>query len=177
MSPWLKISIALITGMIIRSLLYSVKYKQMSKFHQEYRKHIDAPSDYIPHHKAKIISLFKEAGVEDFTVGGAEHVGYGQIRTYNASGFANLLMINPDIVIPLNLKFKEAIGVFKRRALQSINPLFWIEFLIKLPQYLLKFVELEPQNLIGKIVQLIYWCIWIIVGLESLEIIDIVGRI
>ena len=54
-----------------------------------------------------------------------------------------------------------------------INPLFWIEFVLKFPTYFLEYIGLKSENIFIKLVQLLYWIIGIIIGLEKLGLINI----
>jgi hypothetical protein len=124
MSPWLKLAVVYVAFMLFRSLLSIIKYQRLVQYHKKYMEFAITPNETFPTKKGQIIDLFKEAGVHDFTIGRIEPAGLGYVQTYNASGFANLTTLQEDIVVNIDRVFKEAIGVFKHRALQSVNPIF-----------------------------------------------------
>lgn len=53
--------------------------------------------------------------------------------------------------------FHQAIGTFKARAKESLNPISWIEFIITLPKAVLTYLGVKPEHVAIKILQLIYW--------------------
>jgi hypothetical protein len=91
----------------------------------------------------------------------------------NMSGLSNIHLRREDIVIPYMMKFDEAIGVFRHNMKQSFNPFYWFEFLILLPEKIIKYVYSEPPDAFMKIIQLLYWGVMILIGLHGVKIIDL----
>lgn len=173
MNAWLKVSIVFVTVMLIRSLISFIKYRRLVNLHKEYRIYVMEGGEEFPKRKIQIVGLFKESGVKDFTVAGIQPAGYGKITKYQTSGFANLTTRLDNVVPIIDLKFMEAIGEFKLRAQQSVNPLFWLELLLKLPQFLLGYFNVKPKNLAVKIIQVIYWFFGIVAALDAMGAVDV----
>jgi hypothetical protein len=53
--------------------------------------------------------------------------------------------------------FDEAIGVYRSRAAESLNPLFWLRTIIFLPVQLLQNSKSELKPLLLRIVEILYW--------------------
>lgn len=173
MHPWLKVAISYVSIMLLRSLLSYIKYRRLTRYHDEYREYVGEGGFDFPEKKSQVIGLFKDAGISDFVVHGVEPAGFGQIMKYQTSGFANLTTRHENVVPTVDMKFMEAIGAFKDRTIQSVNPIFWIDFLLKLPQYLFGYLNVKPKNVAVKFVQVIYWCITILAALDAMGIIDV----
>lgn len=123
-------------------------------------------------YKEEILLLFKEAGLKDFFVFHQEFLGFGNFANVRLPGFANLTNRREDIVLNIQRCFNEAIGVFRKRFKDAFNPIFWIEFIIKLPQYFFEFFGVIPEKVIVKVFLVIYWLIALVFGLKSFNIID-----
>jgi hypothetical protein len=53
--------------------------------------------------------------------------------------------------------FHQAIGVYRSRAFQAFNPLFWVEVFLNLPKHVLGYLGVKPDNLATRILNVIYW--------------------
>jgi len=168
----LKILIAIGSIILIRLVINYSKLIQARKLLKEYYKYLENPTFEFSERKSKIIQLSKDAGVSDFGVSKIEPAGYGYTKQYEIKGFSNLTLIDPEIINAIQSKFHEAIGVYKHRVCQTINPVFWIEFIIRLPKHALSVLGIKSDNSFSQLVQLIYWIIGIIMGLETLNIIN-----
>lgn len=129
--------------------------------------------DKIQGSKSKIIDLFKKAGLESPLVPVMKDVGNGYIKPVKIDIFENLdiTLIVVDTNIPgLILKsFTRGIGVYKQRAIEAINPLWWINFLVFLPERLVSYLGISVENnsniqLIAKTLNAVYWLIGAIIG-------------
>jgi len=113
----------------------------------------------IAEERAQVIRLFKEAGIEDGTLPFSEPDGFGYVSQGMASVFDNFPSNRENIEQVLIRMFLEAIGVYRTRALESINPLYWIEFVVFLPREVLKYLGVSAENLLSKIITLVWWVI------------------
>ena len=171
MDNW-KIFIAITLGfMFFRFLDNLIKLRSLKKLFADYKKYIRDRNISFNEKKPQIIKLFRQAKIEDFAINRLEPKGYGQLLSVQAKGFSNLNVIDEEVITIITQKFHEAIGVFKSRIYEVINPLFWIEFLLKLPTYILEYIGLEEKGKLSKFLQIIYWIIGIILGLEQLGLI------
>jgi len=106
-----------------------------------------------------IIKIFKSAGVGNSYKNTLEPVGFGKIRTYNISIFDNLPLLTDDVPITVMGMFQQTIGVYKSRIFESINPFFWLEFILFMPRYIFEYFNVDPKNIFVKIAQILYWLI------------------
>lgn len=119
----------------------------------------DSYLDIVSENKLHIIDLIKKTGVPDSHVSIVQPLGFGKISTSSVSVLQNLENHREDIVGLNYQKFNNAIGEYKRRALESINPLFWISSIINLPRLSFEYLGVKPESVIIKIFQLIWWII------------------
>lgn len=159
---------------IIHNLTRLISIKKLYSDYQEYLKN---PQYSFSQKVPRIIKLFNNAEIENFTVSKFREAGYGRLRKSKIKGFSNVAFTDPEFVPKIHGKFHEARGVFKGRIWETINPLFWIEFVLKLPTYILEFLGLKSGNVLSKVLQIIYWIVGIVYGLEQLGIISILGTV
>lgn len=90
----------------------------------------------------------------------------------NVSGFDNINSRREDVVLPFQIRFQEAIGIFKLRLHQSYDPVFWVDFILKLPEKLISYFNLPISTSIMNIIQVIYWIFMVGFGLNKIGVID-----
>lgn len=112
--------------------------------------------------KQKIILLLKNANVTDAVVPNVEAVGYGLVSTCNISVFDNFPHNRRDMFEIMKNKFHEAIGVYRSRMIDTINPIFWVQYIIYLPKNILIYLGLKNKNIFIKIVQILWWIVGLI---------------
>jgi len=166
------ILLILLALVVARFIIYFTKLQSTKKYFRLYEDYIQKPTFEFHQHGPQIVQLFKDADLSDFQIHRIEPVGYGKLRTINTSGYANITLIEADVVGTMRSKFNEAIGVFRHRMLQSINPLFWLEFAFKLPQFLFEFVGVLPDKIVVKVALIIYWLVALFLGLKKFDLID-----
>lgn len=172
MTLLIKILVILGILLILRFIVCLNRLIQIKRYHKSYHEYIKKPTFEFNEKKPQIISLFKNAGVTNFVVPRIEPAGFGQLAQMKLDGFANLTLVDTEIITIVEGKFHEAIGIFRHRLLQTTNPIFWIEFVFKLPEYMFDYFGFKSDNVWVKIVQMIYWIIGIIIGLKTLGIIN-----
>jgi hypothetical protein len=156
----------------IRFILNYFKYKRIQKLQNVYMRYLANFDNELLGYKQEIISLFKEAGLEDFMIIHQQFLGFGNYANMQVSGLDNMTNNRKDIVENIVRQFAEAEGVFRKRFRESFNPLFWIEYFIKLPQFTLQFLGVVPEKLVVKICLMIYWLLAVFFGLRKLDILD-----
>jgi hypothetical protein len=153
-----------------RFIIYAYKLYQIRRYFGIYEEYINNPSNDFKQHKPQILELFKDANVSDFSINRLEPAGFGQLKKINFSGFNNIGLLEAEIVVLIRGSFNETIGVFRHRMYQSINPLFWLEFIFKLPQYIFEFVGVLPDKVAVKIALIVYWLLAILLGLKKFDL-------
>jgi hypothetical protein len=79
--------------------------------------------------------------------------------------FRNLSNRREDVVMLIVSMFHKAMGVYKSRMWETINPLYWIESIIFLPRQLFTYLRVPPESVLIKLGQAIYWLLCIAAGL------------
>lgn len=124
----------------LSSLIRLNHYKQM---YEEYLRNVNTQ---FREYSVLLSKLFIKAGLKDTSFQG----GYL---------YDNLIVKHEGIVALVLRYFDEAKGIFKNRILESLSPLYWINFLIYLPKNLFLILGLDPESTVTKIFQLLYWVI------------------
>lgn len=146
------------------------RYIQCKRLLAVYERYIKEPKWTFVENQLQVINLFKGAGVEDSTVTHVEEIGYGNLQSSRPSVFKNMPVRREDIVrITLGM-FHRAIGVYRSRMIETINPLYWIETIIFLPRQILNYLGVTPESVIIKIAQLIYWLAAFVFGIYRFEV-------
>lgn len=137
--------------------------RQCKHYLGEYQKHIQHPDSKFLELKAPIIRLFKTAGITDSSVTFVDYIGFDRVLEGKASIFDNLGRVDPRVSGLLDSKFHEAIGVYKTNMADAINPFYWIDFIIHLPQKISKYFGVPTENIFTKIMQAVYWLVGIMI--------------
>jgi hypothetical protein len=125
-------------------------------------------SHLLQHDATFIKRLILEAGLNDPQSTSMEFVGYGHVAPKQYSVLDNILIANKELMGVFVQLLSRAIGFYDIKAFESINPLFWVEFIIKLPQFVFKQFKIDTSGITLKIVELLYWLVGIGVGLKAL---------
>lgn len=110
-------------------------------------------------YKPILKSILKRADIEDRRLPMVQPVGYGQIATGTVSIIDNFPNRFEDHAIAISRMIDEAIGVFKQRFIETFNPLYWLDLIIFLPKTILSYLGLNPENVLVKIFNIIWWMI------------------
>jgi hypothetical protein len=158
--------------MILKFATNFYKYRRIQKLFKKYKEYLQTNLFEFAQNKEEIKSLFKDAGLKDFSIIHQEFLGFGNFANMQISGFDNLTNRREDIVGNIQMRFNEAIGVFRKRYRESFNPIFWIDFIVKFPQHLMEFFGVLPEKVAVKIFLVIYWLLAIVLGLKKFELLD-----
>lgn len=109
--------------------------------------------EYIPQTR----KMFIDIGAGNTAIPVVQPLGYHQVANTTVEIIKNLDSRRSDIVGTILSLFDEAVGTYRMRMLESISPSYWIETLLFLPSRALKYLGCEPDKLISKLFQLIYW--------------------
>ncbi len=166
--------IVVFTFLTLRFILYLFRYIQINNLYSRYKVYLKEPYLEFNQYKPQIINLFKQAGLTDNIIPRMEPAGYGKLRSYNTNLFSNIANVNPEIIPQTHMKFHEAIGIFRYEMIKTVNPISWLEFIFKLPEYLLGYFGVSKESIITKIVNIIYWISAIIFGLFKVNLLQII---
>ena len=178
MSFWITLLALIIISLIYRALVNYIRFRKIKSLHNIYAQ----DHEQFIEESQIALSLFKEAGLKDHNV----HVttksrlvlrtafqDIPQYQQQNISVFDNITFIHPDVNPAVVSLFMKAKGVFRHRLKESMNPLFWIQYTLTLPTYLLEYLGVKEGNLIIKLIQVIYWGLGIVKLLNDLQIISL----
>lgn len=144
-------------GLIILRLMINLNnLLVMRNLRKKYMSSIKGECNFN-RYKQQLISLCKEAGINDKCIPYQENVGYGRLLTTNVSLFENVGIFHETIFELMANLFAEGDGIFKRRCIESFNPIFWVKFILKLPENLLTYLGVSPDNVLIKIINIVWW--------------------
>ena len=149
---------------LIKVLINFQKYFRCKLLFRKYKTYMKNPEWEFLEFQPQIVSLLKDAGIEDSMVTVVQPIGYGNLQSSHVSVFSNISNRRSDVVGMVQGKFHQALGVYRSRIFESVNPLYWIEFFINLPKRLLTYIGVPAESIVIKILQLLYWVIALIVG-------------
>ena len=112
--------------------------------------------------KNRIINYIKYAGVNDKHIPISQPVGYFQVANATVSTLKNIVNAREDIVSSNYELLLEAKGNYWSRFINSFNPFYWIRVVIFVPKYMFSYLGLNPDSVIIKIFQLIYWIVAVV---------------
>ena len=172
---WYQYLIAFISFWLLRAIYYFFKVRDTNKYYKIYDNWIrtDESELIIGKHIFAIKKLFQDAGLKDFILSRIEPTGFGYTKSYNMKGFNNIHLNDPELINKILFKFEEAKGVYSYKMKQSFNPLFWVEFILKLPEQTFSYLNFDIADSKMKIIQLLYWIAMVIIGLHAGKVIDI----
>jgi len=158
---------------LTRFLINYFKYLKVVSLYKKYLLYLCDKMPKFIQYSEEVKSLLRDAGLKDFSIIHQEMLGFGQYSNMTLSGFDNLSLNREDVVINVGRKFEEAIGVYRKRWVESFNPIFWIECVLKLPQYIFGYFGVLPDKAYVKIFQILYWITTVTFGLRHFNVLDI----
>jgi hypothetical protein len=163
--------------LLLKLVLNVVRYVRTKRYHSRYTKWVDDPDWKFHEYRAQVVRLLKDAGVEDNHYGVTRGVGHGRTQVANASVLANFPSTRADFVAYTHRMFRQAIGTYRARILETFNPLYWIETILYLPREALKYLGIPPENVFVKLLQLVWWALGTIAAIVYLAYKPEIGAI
>lgn len=145
---------------VYKALLNFTRLKQLQRYEKEFISFLSDKPSKIDEHKMQTITLFKKANVPDSQMRVTQPIGFGKVASFNASVFHNFPMAERTIAEPSLTMFKNAIGVYKSRMFEAINPLYWIDLIVFLPKNLLTYIGLNMDNASSKLWNVLLSLVW-----------------
>ncbi len=143
--------------LLLKFVLNLSKYLRTRWFHWRYKKWLSSHNMKLRESKAQVVKLFRDAGVKDSYVSVANPIGYGQLSVKEASVFDNFPNARKDFAHPILGMFREAIGTYRARMLETFSPFYWLDTLILLPREVLGYLGVPAENVVVKIGQVVWW--------------------
>jgi hypothetical protein len=155
----------LIATLAIRFILNLSRYLRTKKYHDLYVEWLVVKRSTKPvEMRAQVVGLLKDAGVNDSLVGAVQPYGFGYVGTSNASVMDNFPNAREDIATLTNAMFLQAVGTYRSRMIDTLNPLRWIEWAIFLPRNTLRHLGVSADGVVIKLAQIVWWIIAAMVG-------------
>lgn len=156
----IKFLILAIFVIVFKSATNFAKWYRCKKLSKEHALWFKQNDEKFLYHKGEARRLLKGANIPDISIPISEPTGYGPIRNYTAPIFENLDSKNVYIASTVVGKFDEAIGTYFHRAIESFNPLYWLETIIFLPKSLLQYVGMDMNKPAFKLCNVLLTFIW-----------------
>ena len=149
-------------------------------FYKEFKSLLDDKTKRsipITEYMHEVKYLFTKAKIKNRSLSFMREMGFGYAKEAELKMFDNIFTIDYEITPLVNQSFNEAIGVFKYRMRQSINPIYWVEFAIFLPKHVLEFFDIDSSKQLSNLIQFIYWVLSIFVFIYSDEVREILRKV
>ncbi len=156
----MKIVVLIASSVIIFSLtnnlvrMYCVRHQ-----YEKFKRYIDGEEtlNEILQSKTTVLELLRSAGITDRKVPHIQYVDDITRAKMKVSVMDNYGTKDVQICTIFTIWFNEAIGEYRRRALNSMNPICWVKTVLLLPTYLLGYFSVSAESIMTKILQLIWW--------------------
>ena len=128
-------------------------------YRTKYQEWIIANPSRLKEHQPISKDLILKSGVTTTRFSFAQPIGYGYVSTAKADALDNITQLDDQVVGLIAQAFLTAKGVYKKRILESINPLYWINCILYLPKHIFTYLNFDPDIFFVKLFQLIWWII------------------
>lgn len=159
---------------IIKFSINLFKYYRLKYLLKKYREYLKNPNWEFAQYKLEIARLFKNTGIKEIGVSISENVGYGNLKVHTLSVLDNIVNRNEKVVNIVTETFYSSIGYYKSRFIETINPLFWIEFLLFVPKNIASYIGFKTDNMIANIFQITYWILGLLASIKAIFNLDII---
>lgn len=140
----------------IKFLLNFSRYIKVRYYFRQYRLFGEGKSQGFPKYTSQIMKVFHEAGIKDSNLPNVEPAGYGFVSKTSIPVQLNMIVLREDIIEIVIRMFHRTIGVYRSRMIESISPIYWLEFVIFLPKHILTYIGISGESVFMKIVQVVY---------------------
>lgn len=162
MKPWI-LPVAIILVKVVLNLSNALYLRIRYKQYLEFMEHRSLPLlTRLRGSKSRTLTLMKYAGIENKQVSITQSVGYNLAKTSSGRLFDNYPSAIRDIAAITAEAFEEAIGTYKGRAIDAINPLYWLSLIVYLPTRVCSSLGAKADSVPVKILQGIYWLVGVV---------------
>lgn len=168
----MKYLILLLGSSIIYKLFTNLyNLKRISFLHKQFLDFIGGqPNPIILESTTEVVDLFIKAKIKDRSLPFVEPLGLGFATERKLNFFENIYVLDMNISPTINQFFIEAKGYFKHQYKKALNPLYWTEVIIFLPQHFLTFIGIDKKIISSKIITVFYWIMTIILFIFEDEV-------
>jgi len=136
--------------LLLRFIINLSRFLRAKRYLARYHKWLENPDDKLLESRAQVRKLLKDVNVSDGYIGVTQHTGLNRIQTANVSVIDAFPNTRRDFVQGTNYLFREAIGTYRQRMIDTFNPLYWIETVLHLPKVVLTYLGLPPESVFIK---------------------------
>ena len=133
--------------------------------------------EWITENLTEIKRRVKKAGLSNPVQNFMEAKGYGYVGEQRISTLDNLLYLDTKIQGQAVTILKRSRGHFKNQAIQSINPIFWLDILFFLPKAIVSASGIDTSSKLAdvglKITQIVYWLVILTAVILNPELITV----
>lgn len=185
--PFIILVMILLVSVIYKALINTNYWYRTNRYKNLYLKYLDEASNQqdkstkdkvneeirwkFVEVTTSIIELFEKAGLKSFQLTITQPTGHNFVSHQQIDFFENLASVVKigDIDIPRAVikYFFTAIGVYKKRLKEAFSIIYWAQVIIFLPRMVVAYLGLstlhsEKLKFIERVLNIIYWAIWII---------------
>lgn len=136
------------------NLFYLMQCKRLL---DEYKKWVSEDNWDMVEKKHQVVELLRGAGLEDLRVPRLQPMGYGQLASFEKSVFTAFPSNEADLIFSTIKSFHEAIGIYKNRMWNAINPVYWLKTFIFLPKKTFPYLGIKSEGLLLRFLQIVWW--------------------
>ena len=147
---------------------------------QDAKQKSNAAAKWLTANITEIKRKVEAAGVQNPHRSFMEAAGYGYAVKQSMTALDNILFQNIDVLTSARQTLSLAAGSYKTRAIQSINPLYWLEVLFFLPKQIVSATGIDVSSKLAdtllKVVQIIYWVAVVVVFAVKAGLLNVIAR-
>lgn len=114
--------------------------------------------------------LVAHANISDRVIPRLHHLGYGKAYKISLGVIDQFPSTDPELVEASIFLIQSALGVYRDRMKNAINPLWWIDTLIFLPRAILTYLNISAESVIVRLGQLVWWALGLLLVAYKSEI-------
>lgn|GEM_PF-445086 len=134
-----------------------IKLVQCDRLQSNYLDFLDVDSDFSPYQDSREVNrLILGAGVPDKKIPVVQPAGFGLVHSVATSVLGQYPSKDERFVRATVIMFEQAIGEYKHRCIETLNPLYWIDFVIWLPKRFFSYLGVSDSNFATKIIHCIF---------------------
>ena len=143
----------------------SILYWRMKSLHYKYWCWLASNEGFadLAKSRSSFKSLMKKADIDDCIVPKTIPTGYMSVAHVNYPVLEQFPSREESFVVATNTKMLEAMGVFKSRCIETVNPIYWINTVIFLPKKVISYLGVSAESILIKLAQLIWWIVCLII--------------
>lgn len=134
-----------------------VQYVKCKRYLRLYKSYIYSSGVNIAEYIPAIEKMFLRAGVKDYALPELQYAGFGKVFEGRLRVVDNLSVPRKDVANAAFRMFSKARGTYKSRMIESLSPLYWVEFIIFFPKNIIVYLGVKPKSVVVKLAQLSWW--------------------